>query len=782
MSLINSSDQRKGRHKFSSSWPLTVLLKVCSFVLLWAETQQATVYMSLSASNLSVAAPSTYAISFNRSQNTLGQTITPSPLASNHLIIVSFATSYDISSIVMIPAPSILSSSTHSATLLLTDYITSITISNITNPLPSGTPFSISLNFYNATAPNSLIDSCSGSLTFSAVSLGSVSAVFDPGNVSTVSNLTIKTTPFAWDLSKMSLTLNFMTYWQRNLMNVSSNQVLQSMSYCVPACIIRNMGSFLTVSLSPTLVSGNLSLTIYNVLSPPTLEADSLSLAIVENSYSSNVQTGSFSVKAIYPNQLQILTLSTSSKVGEAISLLLEITSQDLFSSSDSIMVAFNSTLAMSARVSITNPLVSTFTAQVQQNYLVSITGFTLVTTIPSQFSGNLTITDIAAQSSTQLVTGNSITFYRNGAIYDQSYFQFSAATGILSALAQVASSSANAATTLTLTITLNVAVTSSDYLLVSFDQAITLYNCTVAGCTGCQCALTAADPASGRVMGEVRASSFPSAGLTSLILLVGVKNPIASGYLLSLSTLNSNNYKKEVGQVAYPTISQSSISSSVFSLTKGVDMIYSIGNYTMTLNFSGYSLVKGWMTIKFDSSVTLLDPSSPQCTSNGDSAACSVDYTSGYIITNTSISESTSLYTIVLANCRNPTSTRYFSFKVSLTDSNNQVYYTLTSPYFQASTPYPLTPSVSSSSCTNGQLNTLSVNFPYLPFTPTSGFIVDQEGAAYLVGESILKKIGYPLTFSQNFTIMIVNSYSLEPVHYKLRVMTQDMLYYIFR
>lgn len=436
----------------------------------------------------------------------------------------------------------------------------------------------------------------------------------------------------------------------------------------------------------------------------------------------------------------------------------------------------------MSAQITISNPLVSSFAAQVQQNYLVTISGFSLVTTIPSQFSGSVVVTQLAAQSSSQPVAGSSITFYRNGAIYDQSYFQFSVAAGALSVSAALASSSANAATTLTLTLTLNAVVGPTDSLFAFFDQAITLYNCTVAGCTGCQCTTAAANPASGQVSGKVTVSSFPSAGLSNLILLVGVKNPIASGYILTLSTVNANSFTKDAGQVAYPTIIQSSIASGVFSLAKSGDVVYGISNYTMTLNLSGYSLVNGWMTIKFDLSVALLDPASPQCLSNGDSAACVVTYGSGYILTNTSVSSGISLYAITLSNCRNPPSTRYFNFQVSLTDKANLVYYTLSSPYFQASTPFAITPSVTSSSCTNLQSNTVTVTFPYLPFAVSSGLIVDKEGASYLAGENILRKIGYPLEFNSTVTIAVTNSYSLESVYYSLLVVTADQLYSIFR
>lgn len=81
----------------------------------------------------------------------------------------------------------------------------------------------------------------------------------------------------------MALKLNFLTYWQRNLLNVSSNQVLSSMSYCLPTCTISNMGSFYIVQFnSLSLVSSSITVVIYNILSPPSLEpVDTVTISII---------------------------------------------------------------------------------------------------------------------------------------------------------------------------------------------------------------------------------------------------------------------------------------------------------------------------------------------------------------------------------------------------------------------------------------------------------------------------------------------------------------------
>ncbi len=107
--------------------------------------------------------------------------------------------------------------------------------------------------------------------------------------------------------------------------------------------------------------------------------------------------------------------------------LALNLTSQDLFRSSDSIIINLNTTLSMAAAIEINNPLVSSFSSQVSLNQKISISNFVLVTSLSTKFSGVITISNISVQGSTQPINGNIISFYRNGYLYDQSSFSFKA-------------------------------------------------------------------------------------------------------------------------------------------------------------------------------------------------------------------------------------------------------------------------------------------------------------------------------------------------------------------
>lgn len=242
--------------------------------------------MTISSTSQYVGSSSNYTINFNRSLNSLGQQITSSSLSSNYLIAIIFDPSYNISSSASItPNTYSLNTNTYTATLTLTSTINSITISSIINPLPSQTPLKITLNFYNSSSPSVVVDTCSATLTFQPLvfSSSAISYQFTPGNVSTQSNITINFIPFIWSSTQMILKLNFLTYWARNMLNVSSNQVLSTMSFCQPTCTISNMGSFFLVQFnSLTLVGTNISVTIFNILSPATLEpADTITITIL---------------------------------------------------------------------------------------------------------------------------------------------------------------------------------------------------------------------------------------------------------------------------------------------------------------------------------------------------------------------------------------------------------------------------------------------------------------------------------------------------------------------
>jgi hypothetical protein len=164
--------------------------------------------MTLSSSNQYVGSTSNYSIAFNRSLNTLGQSISQSALESSYQIAIIFDSSYNISSSISIsPSNYSLNVNSQTATLFLSQSINSISISSITNPYPSQTPLKITLNFYNSSSPSVVVDTCYSTLSFQALALASsaISYQFTPGNVSTQSNLSLKFVPFTWSSSKMAL-------------------------------------------------------------------------------------------------------------------------------------------------------------------------------------------------------------------------------------------------------------------------------------------------------------------------------------------------------------------------------------------------------------------------------------------------------------------------------------------------------------------------------------------------------------------------------------------------
>ena len=241
--------------------------------------------MQISATNNTVSAASNYSISFNRALNSQGQVITPSTLSSSYLITLVFDSAYLLAANLSIqPTPSAINTNSQIVTFSLNQNISSITISSITNPLPSLNAFPITINFYNV-GNSTVVDSGSASLTFQPQTFSStaLSYSFQPGNVTTTSNMTLTLVPWIWSASRMALEINLMLYWSRSGVNVSSTQILTTMSYCSPSCAIKNMGTFFLLTVSNlTLNNSALSLTIFNMLSPPTLElADTLSLSLV---------------------------------------------------------------------------------------------------------------------------------------------------------------------------------------------------------------------------------------------------------------------------------------------------------------------------------------------------------------------------------------------------------------------------------------------------------------------------------------------------------------------
>ena len=152
--------------------------------------------------------------------------------------------------------------------------------------------------------------------------------------------------------------------------------------------------------------------------------------------------------------------------------------------------------------------------------------------------------------------------------------------------------------------------------------------------------------------------------------------------------------------------------------------MVYQITNFTITLNLTNYTLLNGWMILTFDAALTFPNSANAYCLVNSNNGLCTL--ASNPIRANISVSSATLVYVININNIRNPSSTQFFSFNASVTDSNSISYYYMQSPYYQAATPYPLIATVTTSNCTNFASNLLNVSFAYLPFVPSSGVIRD--------------------------------------------------------
>ena len=254
-----------------------------------------------------------------------------------------------------------------------------------------------------------------------------------------------------------------------------------------------------------------------------------------------------------------------------------------------------------------------------------------------------------------------------------------------------VASAEANAITNLTMVVLLSVGVNSTDVLYFTVPQHIVVFNCSVVSCSVCTCGVTNANPNQGILVTTIKVTNFPvvasgSSGFEKEVrLVVGVKNPINSGYSVGGLAVDGENYTKETGSGAYPSISQSTISSSVFVFSSSSNMVYHNTNFTMVLNLSGYSLIDGWMLINFDSAITMPDTSNPYCLVNGNNGLCVITIANS-IRANITIDKDVLVYTININGLRNPQSTQYYAFVVTLTDPNATVYYTLTSSNYQAS------------------------------------------------------------------------------------------------
>lgn len=107
------------------------------------------------------------------------------------------------------------------------------TLSNVRNPLVTTIYKAISVKIKNYT--NNIVDQSDASLIFSASTFSLIdnwNGIFQPGNVSTLSNLTFTFNPDIWKNGKMALTLGFKKYWSRSLQNTTTSTTINSQTRC----------------------------------------------------------------------------------------------------------------------------------------------------------------------------------------------------------------------------------------------------------------------------------------------------------------------------------------------------------------------------------------------------------------------------------------------------------------------------------------------------------------------------------------------------------------------
>jgi hypothetical protein len=135
-------------------------------------------------------------------------------------------------------------------------------------------------------------------------------------------------------------------------------------------------------------------------------------------------------------------------------------------------------------------------------------------------------------------------------------------------------------------------------------------------------------------------------------------------------------------------------------------------------------------MLIYFDSSLYIVNSSVIICTVNGQ-PYCSV-INNQQIVINVTVSSQTLIYSILLSNIRNPTSTQPFQFNIDIYGQVNSsslylIYYSIKSEYFSVTQPYNITSfTKNTSSCMNSQPSILNITIASLPFYPSSALMID--------------------------------------------------------
>ena len=455
----------------------------------------------------------------------------------------------------------------------------------------------------------------------------------------------------------------------------------------------------------------------------------------------------------------------------------MDFTTRNNFGPNDTITILLSADAQLSPTASASDIVVDSF---VLSSYLVSIqdlntikiSSFILLVQSNGQLSGTIRISTLIGRPSTKPVTGSQVVFSRNGYNYNSAFFVYSAQQGTLTGNVTLDNNFANSNTSGLWKVTLPTGASIGDRLYFQIPPSIFISACTAQCGDSCTCTITqptASEPFTTLAIyiGTVLGSN------STLSISTAMKNPISSNEVVEVCSTDPDNFTKQCGSVAYPSISQASLDSSTLSVSNSNDRVYSISNYTLSFNLSSYNHENGFLITTLPPVITPIDPTNVLCTINGQTA-CTVQSTSPLVLKTTVLS-TTKTYSLFLRNIRNPPSTLTFQIKAEIAYTTGAVYYSISSAYLQVSQPFPFTNfSVQTSSCVNSASTTTSVQLLSLPFPINNSIIVVTDLQSNATTDLLFNGQALNLTIVYSHT----NWYSLEPANYSFLLKTSDYLW----
>lgn len=137
--------------------------------------------------------------------------------------------------------------------------------------------------------------------------------------------------------------------------------------------------------------------------------------------------------------------------------------------------------------------------------------------------------------------------------------------------------------------------------------------------------------------------------------------------------------------------------------------------NYTFNYNFSTYDLQNGFLITIIPTVIKVLDPNNIICRVNGQ-PQCLISINSSGTYINTTVTQIQKIYTLVVNNLRNPSSTQPFLISAKVAYTSGSFYYSVQSDYYNATIPYTLIQNThflySTSSCKNSDISNMTIAF----------------------------------------------------------------------